>query len=409
MNKEILGPLGGFRDLANSPKYEVVTRLREIFESFGFTNLETPALERQELLQASFGEEAQKQLYLFEDNGQRKIGLRYDLTLPLARFVAGNLGSLNLPFKRYEIGPVWRAEKPQKGRYRQFTQADVDIVGIESVSAECEILEIIAAAQETIGNFTIQVNDRRVVSAVLKELRISDELIKRTLQVIDKKLKIPAAELSKQLLGLGVTANQLKQIQALFLAPNIELEDVAQLVGDELTSDISQLITYGRSIGVELKYEPSMVRGLDYYTGPIFEGTFQDEDEYTGSVLAGGRYDNLVEDLVGKKIPAVGISFGVDRIVDATTEFIREGELFIVALPETESLVRAWARELRQSGRTVEIYADPTVSMGAQIKYADKKGYLTVLLPFEAEWKKGEVVVKDLASGQQATTKRSEV
>lgn len=409
MKKEVLEPLGGFRDLANSPKYEVVGRLREIFESFGFTNLETPALEKQELLIGNFGEEAQKQLFLFEDNGKRKIGLRYDLTVPFARFVAGNLGNLNLPFKRYEIGPVWRAEKPQKGRYRQFTQADVDIVGVESVSAEQEILEIIAAAQEALGNFTVQINDRRVVSAVLAAVRIPDALLKRTLQIIDKKLKVSVADLARQLLDLGLTPNQLKQIQALFLAPDIELKDTESLVGEELTRDIRTLLEYGRAVGVELKYEPSMVRGLDYYTGPIFEGTFQEEEAYTGSVLAGGRYDNLVEDLIGKKISAVGISFGVDRIVDATTEFIREGELFIVALPETISEVRAWARALRQQGRTVEIYPDPTASMGAQIKYADKKEYPSVLLPFGDEWKAGEVVVKDLSSGTQKTVRRGEV
>lgn len=409
MQKEQLGPLGGFRDLVDSPKYEVIARLREIFESFGFTNLETPALERQELLNANFGEEAQKQLYLFEDNGKRKIGLRYDLTLPLARFVAGNLGGLTLPFKRYEVGPVWRAEKPQKGRYRQFTQADIDIVGIESVSAEKEILEIIAAAQEVIGNFTVQVNDRRVVTAILNELKIPTELSKRVLQIIDKKLKISAKELADQLLEVGVTPNQLKQIQSLFLVDGVTLDDAERLVGQELTADLRELLAYARSIGVELVYEPSMVRGLDYYTGPIFEGTFQDEEEYTGSVLAGGRYDNLVEDLVGKKIPAVGISFGVDRIVDATTEFIREGELFVVALPETEAVVRAWARELRGAGRTVEIYPDPAVGMGTQIKYADKKGYQTVCLPFEDEWKRGEIVVKELSSGEQRTLKRGEV
>ncbi len=409
MNKDQLGPLGGFRDLVGSPKYEVVARLREIFESFGFTNLETPALERQELLNANFGEEAQKQLYLFEDNGKRKIGLRYDLTLPLARFVAGNLGSLNLPFKRYEIGPVWRAEKPQKGRYRQFTQADIDVVGVESVSAEKEILEIVAAAQEALGNFTIQINDRRIVTAILNELKIPADQTKRVLQVIDKKLKISASELADQLLELGVTPSQLKQIQSLFLADNTTLEDAERLVGAELVADVRALLEYARSIDVELVYEPSMVRGLDYYTGPIFEGTFQDEEEYSGSVLAGGRYDNLVEDLVGKKIPAVGISFGVDRIVDATTEFIREGELFVVALPETEETVREWARSLRASGRNVEIYPDSTASMGAQIKYADKKGYASVHLPFGDEWKKGQVVVKDLSSGEQETVKRSDV
>jgi histidyl-tRNA synthetase len=409
MNKDLLGPLSGFRDLVNSPKYEVISRLREIFESFGFVGLETPALERQEVLTSALGEEANKQLYLFEDNGKRPIGLRYDLTLPLARFVAGNIGSLPLPFKRYEIGPVWRAEKPQKGRYRQFTQADIDIVGVGSLGAEKEILEIVAAAQEVLGRFRLQINDRRVVSKVLDQIKIPAETSKRILQIIDKKLKISADDLSKQLLEAGVTPHQLRQIQGLFLSDHVALDEVAALVGEEQVSDLRELLAYAKSIDLELVYEPSMVRGLDYYTGPIFEGTFQDEEEYSGSVVAGGRYDNLVEDLINQKIPAVGLSFGVDRIVDATTEFIREGELFVVALPETEEPVRRWASELRAKGRNVEVYPDSTVGMGNQIKYADKKGYLSVVLPFGDEWKRDEVVVKDLESGNQNSIRRGEV
>lgn len=409
MDNQPLQPLSGFRDLVASAKPEIVSRLREIFESFGYINLETPALERQALLLNKFGDEAQKQLYLFEDNGQRPVGLRYDLTVPLARYVAANFQQLNLPFKRYEIGPVWRAEKAQKGRYRQFTQADVDIVGVETLGAEKELLEIMAAAEKLITELTVSVNDRRLVAAVLGELKVKAEKTRTVLQILDKKLKVDDAKLASELLRLGLTANQVKQLRQVFLAESPSLEDIEALVGQTLTGEIRELLAYGRSLGLEMVFEPSMVRGLDYYTGPIFEAVVRDGEANLGSVLAGGRYDDLVESLNGQKIPAVGISFGVDRLVDTTVEFIAEGELFIAALPETEPMVRQWATKLRQKGKVVEVYPDAATELGKQIKYADRKGYLTVYLPFADEWARDEIVAKDLGSGTQQTVKRQEL
>jgi len=408
MDKESLQPLSGFRDLLGSPKPEIVARLREVFESFGFQALETPALERQEILLGKLGQEGEKQLYLFEDNGRRKVGLRYDLTVPLARFVAANVGSLTLPFKRYEIGPSWRAEKPQKGRFRQFWQADVDIVGVESISAECELLEVLAASQEVLCTFSVAVNDRRLITSVFEALKIAPEQSRKILQILDKRLKVEEATLQKELLNAGVTANQLKQIRALFLEAD-SLEAIERLVGEAATSDIRQLVAYGQSLGLEIDCQPSMVRGLDYYTGPIFEATAIEDETGVGTVVAGGRYDSLVASLIGQKIPAVGISFGVDRLVEIISEFVREPELFVVALPETEIETRSWARSLRQKGMIVEVYPDASAPMGRQIKYADKKGYLSVYLPLEDEWKRGEIVQKDLATGTQTIIKRAEV
>lgn len=408
MDNQQLQPLSGFRDLVGSAKYEIIARLREVFESFGFIPMDTPAIERQEILLNKYGEDGQKQLYLFDDNGHRPVGLRFDLTVPLARYVAANRQVLNFPFKRYEIGSSWRAEKAQAGRLRQFTQADVDIVGVATLGAERELLEIIAAAQELIAEFSVMLNDRRLVAAIFDELKIAASSRTKVLRILDKKEKISPDALSAELLSAGLTANQLRQLQAVFLDEKPSLEAAKKLVGDQVTANLQELLDYAKSIGLEASYAPSMVRGLDYYTGTIFEATVKDAEINVGSVIGGGRYDSLVEDLTGEKIPAVGISFGVDRLVDVTTEFIREGEMFLALLPETESETRAWARTLRSAGRLVEVFPDAGTPLGKQIKYADKKGYAEVFLPMVDEWQRGEVVIKDLASGQQETTKRHE-
>jgi histidyl-tRNA synthetase len=408
MGKQQFLPLSGFRDLANTAKYELVARLREVFESFGFQSLETPALERQELLLGKLGAEAQKQLYLFEDNGGRRVGLRYDLTMSLSRYVAQNYGSLNFPFKRYEIGPVWRAEKAQAGRYRQFTQADVDIVGVESLQAEFELLELIAAAQDVVASLTVFVNDRRLINAVLQECKVPSDKLTTVLQALDKRLKISAAELSRELARAGLSPAQTRQLQTVF-GEDCSLEDLDKLVGEENCRPVREIVDYGRSLGLDIQFQPSMVRGLEYYTGAVFEAVLCDAPVTSGAVLAGGRYDTLVEGLTGQKIPAVGISFGVDRLLDATTEFIREPEIFVAAFSETLAEARDWARQLRQKGQIVEVYPDPNADLGKQIKYADKKGYPSVFLPFEDEWRQGKVVRKDLATGAQKPIDRDRI
>ncbi|QQG49868.1 MAG: histidine--tRNA ligase [Candidatus Berkelbacteria bacterium] len=408
MDSQQLQPLSGFRDLVGSPKYEIASRLREIFESFGFISMDTPALERQDILLNKYGEEGQKQLYLFEDNGKRSVGLRFDLTVPLARYVAANRQSLNLPFKRYEIGSSWRAEKAQAGRLRQFTQADVDIVGVASLGAERELLEIIAAAEAVIAEFTVELNDRRLVARIFDELKVEMAIRGKVLRTLDKKAKISEEALSKELLVTGLTANQLRQMQGIFLSDKPTLDATAKLVGEEVVSDLASLLSYAKTLGLDVNYAPSMVRGLDYYTGTIIEASVKDAEVEVGSVIGGGRYDSLVEDLTGEKIPAVGISFGVDRLVDVTTEFIREGEIFIVLLPETENETRAWARKLRGLGKIVEVFPDSAIPLGKQIKYADKKGYAEIYLPTGEEWRQGQIVVKDLSSGAQRSYRRTE-
>ena len=293
MNRDNLLPLSGFRDQLEPSKSAILDELKKIFQSYGYQELETPVIERQEILLGKMGDEAQKLLYLFEDNGKRKVGLRYDLTVPLSRYVAGNYQSMALPFKRFEIGPVFRAEKPQAGRFRQFTQADIDIVG--SDGGEREILEIVASVAQNFGlKITCVINDRRIVEAVFEDLKVKTDIRQSLLRLLDKKDKIAAERLARELDDLGMTTVQKKAVSGLFLGDDEPFDELEGLLGkSEALAELKNLVKYGKSIGLKMKFDLSMVRGLDYYTGTIFECV---EKSYGGGTLmGGGRYDGLVE------------------------------------------------------------------------------------------------------------------
>jgi len=406
MDKEKLLPLSGFRDQLEPSKSAILDELKIIFQSYGYLELETPVIEKQEILLGKLGNDAQKLLYLFEDNGKRKVGLRYDLTVPLSRFVAANYQTLPLPFKRFEIGSVFRAEKPQAGRFRQFTQADIDIVG--SSGGEREILEVVATVASSFHlQITCVINDRGIVTAVFENLKIKTEMRQSLLRLLDKKDKMTAERLGRELDDLGLTAVQKKAVSGLFLSSDEPLEELESLLGPiNALDELRGIVKYGKSIGLKMKFDPSMVRGLDYYTGTIFECV---EESYGGgSLIGGGRYDGLVESLIGQKLPAIGISFGVDRIGEVM-RLANPETLFIVCLPETEVETRRFATELRRKGRKVEVYLDSSVELGKQIKYADKRGYKTIIIPLEEAWKKGQVEVKNLETGRQETVKREEI
>ncbi len=406
MDKEKLLPLSGFRDQLEPNKSAILDCLKKIFQSYGYQELETPVLEKQEILLGNYGDNAQKLLYLFEDNGLRKVGLRYDLTVPLSRYVAAHYQEIKLPFKRFEIGPVFRAEKPQVGRFRQFTQADIDIVGLNS--GEKEMLDVIAAVTRAIGlTVSCQINNREVVSAVLERIMVKADSQRALMRLLDKKDKISPTRFSQEFDKLDLTSVQKKAINGLFIESEDQFDGIDSLLGgSNALKVLKKLIQYGRSIGLKMNFDLSMVRGLDYYTGTIFECV--DDNYLGGSLIGGGRYDSLIENLIEQKIPAVGISFGVDRIAELTN--VQQPEtLFFVCLPETELETRQFATELRQSGQRVEVYPDSSVELGKQLKYADKRGYQRVIVPLEDAWKKGRVEVKDLVTGRQEAVERNEV
>ncbi len=410
MEKELLQPLSGFRDYDRPTKSWVTSQLRQTFEQYGYQPLETPALERQELLLGKLGEEGQKQLYLFEDNGKRPVGLRYDLTVPLARYVAANLGSLTLPYKRYEIGPSWRAEKPQKGRYRQFIQADVDIIGAPEPSSELELFSVATMAAEKLGLvLTCQLNDRRIVNEIFNRLKVQENQQTKVMQLLDKRDKMSEDKFADLFQEIGLSEVQRRQVQSYFTNSGTEaLEQIEELIGENDTlNNIKTMLDWGKSRSFAIEFTPSMVRGLDYYTGTIFE--FKAADYDGGTVAAGGRYDSLIKNLTGQRVTAVGLSFGVDRLGDLLEGKEPASTLFIARLPEITNDLNSWVKSLRQQGKNVEVYLDETVELGKQIKYADKRGYQKILIPLKEEWSKGNIIVKDLISGNQESVKREKI
>ena len=409
MQKELLQPLSGFRDDDKPTKNRVVSTVSKILRQFGYRSLETPAIERQEILLGKLGGEGQKLLYLFEDNGQRKVGLRYDLTVSLARYVAANLNTLVLPFKRFEVGLVWRAERAQKGRLRQFTQIDADILGVDNDKAEQELLEVLAAIDKALNlNLTYQLNDRRAVQVLLADIKIPQDIQAKTLQILDKQDKISTEDINKGLLALGLNENQLKEIRVVFMSGKDSLSILEGRVDKEMYQPLKDLLKKARAVGIKAEINLGMVRGLDYYTGIIIEAV---ADDYPSSLIGGGRYDSLVEKLIGKKVPAVGISYGVDRIVDLLDSrgIKREEILFLACLPETEIELRHWASDLRKAGRNVDVYLDSSVELAKQLKYAARKGYKEVYLPFENDWKVGSIIRRNLDSGDQSLVERKTV
>lgn len=389
--------LKGFRDFlpaeARKRQY-VIEKLKTVFESFGFEPLETPVLEYEEILLGKYGEEGDKLMYRFTDNGERRVAMRYDQTVPLARVAAqyATTGVITLPFKRYQIQNVWRAENTQKGRYREFLQCDIDSLGSESTLADAEIIAVTAACFTTLGfkNFKVLINDRKVF----------EDLNPRAITVIDKLKKIGVDGVIAELVEkkLAESAEQAKEI-------------LERITSKTPTPQLEAIIKYAQELGINennLVFEPTLARGLDYYTGLILE--IETPDYPFGSLAGGGRYDNLVGMFSKDKIPAVGLAFGFDRTVEAMEAL----KLFPEELSGSKVLVTIFSAELvkeslaissqlRSNNISSEIYLDENTKMEKQLKYADKKGipYVAIIGPDEAA--KNEVTIKDLKNRTQKT------
>jgi len=394
MNKYDLQPLSGFRDIRGWTKEWVIDQLKNTFRSFGYEALETPALEKKEILLSKYGDEAQKLLYLFEDLGQREIGLRYDLTLPLARYVADNFNTLVFPFKRYEIGNAWRAEKPQKGRFRQFTQADVDILGEKSLEAEVELFKVIRSFDSVVGlQLKCILNDRRLTAGLLEQVGVAEDKRNRVMQTIDKRAKIDPEAFNNELSILGLSQEQIENL----------LKGLEEKTGNpEVLEGLEYLKNELTKMGIETEIDLGLVRGLDYYTGTVFELV---SPNYDTTLIAGGRYDCLVEDLIGEKIPGVGVSFGVDRIADllgANKEQQLASYVTFVINPQDElEGFDAWIENLRKNGKMVDLYIDKKADIGTQLKYANRRGFKEVIIPLKEEWEAGKVILKNMETGEQ--------
>jgi len=397
--------LKGFRDFlpkqAKKRQY-VIDILRKTFESFGFDPLETPALEYEEVLLGKYGDEADKLMYRFEDNGKRKVALRYDQTVPLARVVAQYQNELPLPFKRYQIQPVWRAENTQKGRFREFMQCDADIVGSSSLLSDAEVIALTANSLQKLGckKFKIFINDRKSTSYFKTNFDISTEKIPCMWRAFDKRRKTGEEGVKEELIKCGFSITETET-----LVSNAKMAPP--------TSELDKIFTYLKQMNMPVdlfEFDPWMARGLDYYTGMIFE--IQIEGYSGGSVCGGGRYDNLIGMFAGKNIPAVGFAFGFDRLIEAMEELNLfpqnlnySSARILVSIFNTELFYKSieLLNQLRNNNINAEIYDDPDQKLDKQLKYADKKGipYVAIIGPDEV--KNNMVTLKNLKEKKQET------
>ncbi len=390
--------LKGFRDFlppVMAIRNQVISTFRQVFESYGFSELQTPTLEYADVLLGKYGEEAEKLMYLFKDRGNRDVGLKYDLTVPLARVMA-QYPDIPKPFKRYQIQPVFRADNTQKGRYREIYQCDFDIVGTESPIADAEIPAIISDCLTNLkfSDFTIRINSRQILFDIIIKANIPSNLSLTVLQSVDKLDKKSTDEVSEELMQKG-----LSKIQVLDL--------FSYLKSAEPDTNLSEIIKLSEALGTKhLKFDPTLVRGLDYYTGAIYETVVKEPK--IGSVSGGGRYDHLIENLGGPNLPAVGSTIGLDRIVDVITELKLHSEntnstkaLVTIFSPNLVSQSLNLSVNLRSLGINVELFPDPNIKLDKQLKYASQKNTPYVVIVGPEEIAKHAVILKNMSTGQQ--------
>lgn len=400
--------LKGFRDFLpreEKKRQYVINLLREVFESYGFEPLETPAVEYEDILLGKYGEEGDKLMYRFVDNGERRVALRYDQTVPLARVVAQFQNEIPLPFKRYQMQPVWRAENTQKGRFREFLQCDIDTVGVDSAVADAEIIQVAVASLAKLGfkDFKVLFNDRDNLKFDVAVPEVAPDKNVLVVRAIDKIKKIGRDGVINELITAGFTPVLAQQLltKAETTNPTPRLTEVIEILKK---SNVPEAV---------YEFSPTLARGLDYYTGLIIEVEIEGYD--AGAVCGGGRYDNLVGMFAGREIPAVGFAFGFDRVLEAMEQF----NLFPIELNTSKILVTVFSPEflndsikissqLRANNINCEMYLDPTAKMEKQLKYADQKGipYVVIIGPEEKE--KGVVTIKALATHDQKTVKLEE-
>ncbi len=397
--------LKGFRDFLPVDKRRrdfVASKIKHVFEQFGFEPVETPTLEYANLLLGKYGDEADKLVYSFEDRGGRQVALRYDQTVPTARFLVQNQNELPKYFRRYQIQNVFRADKPQKGRYREFTQCDADIFGSTSPLADAEILSVFYGIFTSVGlhDIVIQVNDRQTLLSALSPFATETVSVFSIIQSVDKLDKTPRDQVIAELIEKGLTATAADQaLQTIEFAT--------------ASTNLTQIMTLATKLGIpaaNLSYSPTLARGLDYYTGLIFEAKLPDS---AGSLGGGGRYDKLIGNLCGVSIPAVGFGLGFDRTVEAAVERklipenLTAAQILVTVFDEATA---ADAAKLTAKLRSVEIATElyPAVDkLGKQFKHADQKHIPLALVIGPDEVAKQQVTIKNLLTGQQRTVKQN--
>jgi histidyl-tRNA synthetase len=402
----------------------VIRAFEEIFEAYGFEPLQTPALELRETLMGKYGPDAEKLIYdARHREGKEELSLRYDLSVPLARVVA-MYPNLPRPFKRYQIAPVWRAERPQKGRYREFYQCDADIVGTSSMAADAEIISLIHEALTRLGfrNFVILLNDRKLLTGLGRYSGVPEPLLGSLYRAIDKFDRLGLEGVQEEMRRYGIPEEAIARMLELLRIEGDHAEILEELSrrmqaaeipeGLEGIRELEALLRFVEAMGVpseRYRISFTMVRGLEYYTGPIFETVVTEPK--IGSITGGGRYDGLVGLFARQSVPMTGTSFGIERIIDV----IQELGMAPPDLPRTPVQVLvtvfdeprmgasiALAQAFRRAGLKVMLYFEPR-RLEAQLRYAHQKGIPFVAILGPDEEARGVVTVRDMGSGEQRT------
>lgn len=409
--------LKGFRDIMPAQEIlrnELQERITKVYRSYGFVPIDTPVLEYSEILLRKSNGETEKQVFRFLDNGKRDVALRFDLTVPFARFTAEHEGELYFPFKRYHIAKVWRGEKPQAGRYREFVQCDIDTVGTDSAASDFEILSVMKAALNEIGvdKIKIHVNHRGIFNRFLSKLGVAEKS-EDILRSVDKLAKVGADEVKKELVELTSSTDKAKEILEYIKGSDSfesTLEKLERMAGGEAddTRRMREIYEMMKAAEIESAYvlDPSITRGLDYYTGVVYE-TFLDELPSIGSVCSGGRYDNLAGLYTKTRLPGVGASIGLDRLIAGleqlgkTTDRKSYIDAEIYCMDKSLAvLYQKVAAELRKRGVAVEVFPDAK-KMGQQYAVTDAKGIKWGILIGSNEAEKNVVTLKNLATREQ--------
>lgn len=381
--------LKGFRDFLPQDEIlrsDLIEKLTKTFRSYGFVPIDTPVLEYTEILLRKSNGETEKQMFRFEDNGGRDVAMRFDLTVPFARFTAQHKEELYFPFKRYHISKVWRGEKPQAGRYREFVQCDFDTVGSDSAVSDFETLSLMKAALSAIGvdEIKIHVNHRGIFNRFLKKLGLSENS-EDILRAVDKIAKVGEEKVSAELEEITGNADSSAKIID-YIKPLSSFEEtlshIEELAGgeDEDSKRMKTIFSMMKAAGIEGTYmlDPAITRGLDYYTGIVYE-TFLEKLPSIGSVCSGGRYDNLAGLYMKEKLPGVGSSIGLDRLIAGLSELgitNAKGSYLDVEIFNTDENLNVQYQEvaakLRKEGISVEVFPD-TVKINKQYSVTDKK------------------------------------
>lgn len=420
MAKLILETARGTRDFPPSEKIirdKVINQIKEIFEIYGFSPLETPTFEKLEILEAKFGagenSDAISEIYRFKDQGNRDLGLRYEFTFALARFVGQN-PQLKLPFKRYQIGTVFRDGPIKAGRYREFYQCDIDVVGVKSVLADAEALAVVKDVFNKLKlDVVIEVNDRKLLTEIIKYSGIEENQATQVIISIDKLKKIGINGVKAELLEKQIPKDKIEKLMNLLTeiekGTNTEkLKSLKKILGEtEGLKEIEELLGYLKDFSVEVEFSPSLARGLGYYTGPIFEVFLKDQTIMNSSIAGGGRWDKMIGKYIGNEklnYPATGLSFGIEPIMDIIlkrdgTERQTVTDLFVIPIKTKEQAIKI-TQELRKRGLKAQVdLLDRSVSKN--IEYADKLGIPYVGFLGEDEIKQNKIKIRNLKTGKE--------